>query len=147
MEKWSLTALADGLLSQALGASSRRGMRTVDGGRPHLLHQTLIALARGQMLEEHLGRGEATVQVLRGRVRVTAGDDTTDGSPGQLLILPGAQYSVTALEDSAMLLTVANQVTPVVADALHSDLAASYQCQDRRRRWPANSPLPQPRMT
>ena len=105
MEKWSLTALADGLLSQALSASSRCGMRTVDGGRPHLLYQTVIALVRGQRLDEHDNPGEATVQVLRGRVRVTAGDDTTDGSPGQLLIVPGARHTVTALEDAVLLLT------------------------------------------
>ena len=46
MEKWSLTALADGLLSHALSAPSRRDMRTIDGGRPHLLHQSVIALGR-----------------------------------------------------------------------------------------------------
>ena len=39
MEKWSLTALADGLLSQALSASTGRDVYTVDGGRPHLLNQ------------------------------------------------------------------------------------------------------------
>jgi hypothetical protein len=78
MEKWSLTALADGLLSHALSASSRRDMRTIDGGRPHLLYQSVIALARGQRIEEHDNPGEATVQVLRGRVRVTAGEDTTE---------------------------------------------------------------------
>jgi hypothetical protein len=38
-----LTALADGLLSRALSASSRRDMRTIDDGPPHLLYQSVIA--------------------------------------------------------------------------------------------------------
>jgi quercetin dioxygenase-like cupin family protein len=148
MEKWSLTALADGLLSYALSASSRRGMRTVDGGRPHRLHQTMIALAGGQRLDEHDNPGEATVQVLRGRVRITAGDDTTDGCPGQLLIVPGVRHTMTALEDAVVLLTVAKRPTPFAADAVDTDPTASYQRQRQHgRRWPVNASLPESRMT
>jgi quercetin dioxygenase-like cupin family protein len=109
MEKWSLTALADGLLSHARSASRRRSTCTVHGGRPHLLCQTVIALARGQTLDEHENPSEATVQVLRGRVRMATGDDTTDGSTGQLLILPDARHTVAALEDAVLLLTVAER--------------------------------------
>jgi quercetin dioxygenase-like cupin family protein len=140
MEKWSLTALADGLLSHALSASSRRGMRTVDGGRPHLLNQTVIALASGQGLDEHHNPGEATVQVLRGRVRVTAGDDTTDGSPGELLIVPDARHTVTALEDAVLLLTVAKRTTPIAADPVDTDLGRSLPA-------PAQTPMPGRRCT
>jgi quercetin dioxygenase-like cupin family protein len=142
MEKWSLTALADGLLSHALRASSRRDMRTVDGGRPHRLHQSVIALVRGQRIEEHDNPGEATVQVLRGRVRVTAGDDTTDASTGQLLILPRVWHSVTALEDAVLLLTAAKRTTPTPADRTDRDVADFNQRQRQRRRWPVNAPLP-----
>jgi len=144
MEKWSLTALADGLLSHALSASSHRDMRTIDGGRPHLLYQSVIALARGQRIEEHDNPGEATVQVLRGRVRVTAGDDTTDVSTGQLVIVPGVRHSVTALEDAVLLLTIAKRTTPTSADRVNPDLADSYHRQRQRghRRWPVNAPLP-----
>jgi quercetin dioxygenase-like cupin family protein len=118
-------------------------MCTVDGGRPHLLHQTVIALARGQRIEEHDNPGEATVQVLRGRVRITAGDDATDASAGQLLILPAARHSVTALEDAAMLLTVAKRTTPIAADAADTDLTASHQRQRRteHQRWPVNASM------
>jgi quercetin dioxygenase-like cupin family protein len=144
MEKWSLTALADGLLSHALSASSRRDMRTIDDGRPHLLYQSVIALARGQRIEEHDNPGEATVQVLRGRVRVTAGDDTTDVSTGQLLIVPGVRHSLTALQDAVLLLTVAKRATPTPADRMGRDVADSYQRQRQRGRgrWPVNAPLP-----
>jgi quercetin dioxygenase-like cupin family protein len=116
MEKWSLTALADGLLSHALTASSGRGTRTVNGGHPNLLHQAVIALAHGQRLDENDNPGEVTVQVLRGRIRITAGDDAIDGSPGQLLIVPRAPYTVTALEDAVLLLTVAKPTTPIAPD-------------------------------
>ena len=143
MEKWDLTTLADGLLSTALTASSGCGMRTVDGGRPHLLHQTMIAMARGQMLGEHDNSGEATVQVLRGRVRITAGDDTTDGRPGQLLIVSGTRHTVTALEDAVVLLTVAKPPTQITADAMDAYLVPSGGRQHgRRRRWPVNASLP-----
>ena len=122
MEKWSLTALADGLLSNALNASSHRGMRTVDGGRPQLLYQAVIALVRGQSLDERDSPGEATVQVLRGRVRVTAGDDTTDGFPGELVIVPDVAHTVTALADAVLLLTVAKRTTPIADDPGRCDL-------------------------
>jgi quercetin dioxygenase-like cupin family protein len=111
-----LTALADGLLSHALNASTGRGVRTVDGGRPRLLHQAVIALAHGQRLDEDDNPGEATVQVLRGRVRIIAGGDTMDGSSGQLLIVPHAPYTVTALEDAVLLLTVAKPTARIAPD-------------------------------
>jgi quercetin dioxygenase-like cupin family protein len=129
MEKWSLTALAHGLLSHALSSPSHSGMRTLDGGHAHLIYSTMIALARGQRVDED-NPGEATVQVLCGQVRVTAGDATTDVSPGQLLMLPSDRHTVTALEDAVLLVTVAKRTTPIPADAVDSELAVS----DRRRR-------------
>jgi quercetin dioxygenase-like cupin family protein len=106
MKKWPLTALADGLLSQALSASSGRSTCTVHGGRPHRLRQSVIALAAGQTLDEHEHSGEATMQVLRGRVRLAAGAMTSDGSAGELLIVPAAPHTVAALQDTVLLLTV-----------------------------------------
>jgi quercetin dioxygenase-like cupin family protein len=74
MEKSSLTALAREQLKIAQHASSGRSARTVYGGHEHVLRQTLIALAGGHKLDEHDNPGEATVHVLHGRVRLTAGD-------------------------------------------------------------------------
>ena len=108
-------------------------MRTIDGGRPHLLHQSVIALGRSQRIEEHDNPGEATVQVLRGQVRVTARGDTTDVSTGQLLVVPGVRHSVTALENAVLLLTVANRTTSTPADRMSSDLPNCYQHQGQRR--------------
>jgi quercetin dioxygenase-like cupin family protein len=107
MEKLSLTALARQQLGLARSGPSGRSSRTVYGGHEHVLRQTLIAMAAGQVLEEHVGPGEATVHVLQGRVRLAAGTTTWEGSPGDLLIVPSARHAVEALEDSAFLLTVA----------------------------------------
>ena len=107
MEKSSLTALARQQLDLAQSAPSGRSSRTVYGGHEHVLRQTMIAIMHGQALSEHENPGEATVHVLSGRVRLRAGDTSWDGLPGDLLIVPPASHSLEALEDSAVLLTVA----------------------------------------
>jgi quercetin dioxygenase-like cupin family protein len=107
MEKFSLTALAREQLELAQRASSGRSAATVYGGHEHTLRQTVIALGAGQVLEEHENPGEATVHVLRGRVRLAAGDTSWEGSAGDLLIVPNSLHSLEALEASAVLLTVA----------------------------------------
>ncbi|GAA3106843.1 cupin domain-containing protein [Streptosporangium carneum] len=107
MNKVSLEALASQQLELARTASSGRSAHTVYGGHEHALRQTLIALDAGQRLGEHESPGEATVHVLRGRVRLSAGDDSWDGSAGDLLIVPEARHDLEAVEASVVLLTVA----------------------------------------
>jgi quercetin dioxygenase-like cupin family protein len=110
MQKVSLTALAREHLSTAQDASSGRSAHTVYGGHEHTLRQTLIALAAGHTLDEHENPGEATLQVLHGRVRLTSADLAWDGLPGDHLVIPGARHGLTAVEDCVVLLTVAKQV-------------------------------------
>jgi quercetin dioxygenase-like cupin family protein len=107
VQKSSLTALAREQLRLAEQAASGRSAETVYGGHEHVLRQTLIALIAGRGLTEHESPGEATVYVLRGRVRLHGKGDDWEGSPGDLLIVPEARHSLDALEDSVVLLTVA----------------------------------------
>ncbi len=107
VEKMSLEALARELLKSAAAAPAGRSADTVYGGHEHVLRQTLIALTAGSSLSEHENPGEATVQVLRGRVRLVADATQWDGRDGDLLIVPRARHTLHALEDSAILLTVA----------------------------------------
>jgi quercetin dioxygenase-like cupin family protein len=106
VQKTSLTALARAELSAALVASSGRSAKTVYGGHEHLLRQTVIALRADQTMAEHENPGEATVQVLHGRIVLAAGDDSWSGWTGDLIIVPDAPHSLTAIEDSTLLLTV-----------------------------------------
>lgn len=106
MESLSLTALVEDQLAAARSASSGRAAHTVHGGRDHLLRQTVIAMAGGQELSEHESPGQATLQVLRGRVRVRTADDEWSGAAGDFLVVPAQRHSLHADEDAAVLLTV-----------------------------------------
>ncbi len=107
MQKSALPALARQELAKALTATSGRSAATVYGGHEHSLRQTLIALRAGESLSEHANPGEATVQVLQGRVTLRFEDVSWNGSPGDLLIVPDGTHALDAVEDSVVLLTVA----------------------------------------
>lgn len=106
MESLSLTDLAQEHLGKAREGSAGRSAVTVHGHHDFVLRQTLIALLQDQALAEHDSPREATLQVLHGRVRLTAGEDTWEGGVGEMLVIPPARHDLLALEDAVVLLSV-----------------------------------------
>jgi len=106
MEALSLKTLSDEQLGAARGAHSGRAAHTVYGGHEHKLRQTVIALAEGHRLDDHESPGEATLLVLRGRVRLGTATEAVECAEGDYLLLPLERHDLAALEDSVILLTV-----------------------------------------
>jgi quercetin dioxygenase-like cupin family protein len=97
---------------QALGdaaanASNGRSARMLYGGPTSTLTQTVIAMREGARLGDHESPGEATMLVLRGRLRVASQGQAWDAAQGDLLELPLETHAVEALTDAAFLLTAA----------------------------------------
>jgi quercetin dioxygenase-like cupin family protein len=107
MEKFSVDAMARELLERASAVPARRAAATVYGGHEHRLRQTVVALAAGAELAEHENPDEATLLVLRGRVRLRTATASWEGRHGDLLVVPGVRHSLEALDDAAVLMTVA----------------------------------------
>ena len=110
-----LQALADQLLEKATTEHAGRAARTlahpVDG-----LRQTVIALRADAELSEHESPGPATLLVLRGRVRLVAGEQTLGLAPHQISPIPNRRHSLHADEDSVVLLSVAVPERAPLAD-------------------------------
>lgn len=106
MNALNLAQLANEQIVLARAAKSGHATHTIHGGREHALGQTLIALAAGNGLDAYDSPVEATLQVLAGRVRLMAGDDSWIAVQGDLLIIPPVRYGLHAVVDSAILLTM-----------------------------------------
>lgn len=107
VQRFSLDALAAQQLELAAAHGGRVASDTVVGGHERVLRQTVVGMIKGAELREHNNPGEATLHVLRGRVRLTSEGNAWEGRSGDLLEIPNARHGVLALEDSAILLTVA----------------------------------------
>jgi quercetin dioxygenase-like cupin family protein len=103
--KTSLVALAREQLEAAHRADSARAATTVIGGHEHPMRQTVIALTANAELAEHDNPGQASLYVITGRIELHANGQTWQARAGDLLDIPPARHSVTAIEDSAILLT------------------------------------------
>ena len=101
-----LPALSEELLAKARAEHAGRAGRTlphpVDG-----LRQTVIALREDAELAEHESPGPASLQVLRGRVRLVAGDEVTALGAHHVAPIPNRRHSLHADEDAVVLLSVA----------------------------------------
>ena len=109
MESTSLNELAEETLSAARDLSSGRAAVTVFGGREHDMRQTLIAIAEGHALGEHESPSEASLQVLSGEVRISAGEESWSGTAGDYIVIPPMRHDLHAVSDAVVLLTVATR--------------------------------------
>lgn len=67
----------------------------------------LFSFEEGGQLAEHKANGTVAIQALEGRLKVQAGEESYDLLPGMVVLLsPNVRHSVTALEQSALLLTI-----------------------------------------
>ncbi|MEU7445196.1 hypothetical protein EES47_12260 [Streptomyces sp. ADI98-12] len=72
------------------------------------LRQTIIALTAGTRLDEHNAPPAASLQVLRGVVRITMVSGDVELRAGQLHPIPQERHGLLAVEDAAVLLTAVN---------------------------------------
>lgn len=93
-------------LAEAAPGQDRRGVTLVRQGG---LSVVLTHLRTGARLAEHAAPGAVTVQVLDGHVRARVRGDELDLKSGRLVAIDsGARHSVEAVEDSTLLLTLAD---------------------------------------
>ena len=136
MQKLSIEALARQQMKLAATAGGRHTADTVYGGHEKVLRQTVIGMIAGARLAEHENPGEATVLILHGRVRLAAAGMSWDAARGDLLIMPNHRHSLEALEDSAVLPTVAKLPGLATRKAMREE-RSSRQSWDRNAHRPA----------
>jgi quercetin dioxygenase-like cupin family protein len=129
MDMTSLTDTAEAHVRRARAVAHGRSAHTVHGGHDRALRQTVVALQAGTTLNEHDSTREATLQVLAGRVRLTIGTQAAEAVAGDLLTVPTDAHTLDAVEDSALLLTVALGVLDTVA-AASSSAGPAYSWQE-----------------
>lgn len=104
---FDLVRAADELLEQARGLAAGRAGRTLTPGAGAPLKQTLLALAKGQRLDEHQAPGPATLHVLVGDVVMSTGGSELPIPQHHWATIPLAVHDLRAATDAVVLLTVA----------------------------------------
>lgn len=102
-----LPELARQVLEQARASGAGRAAHTLIPGAHAALKQTLLALTEGTILNDHESPGEATIQVLTGSVRLTAGSGEVLLEEGGYAPIPPMRHGLEGLTDAVVLLTVA----------------------------------------
>jgi quercetin dioxygenase-like cupin family protein len=97
--------LATDLLQQVREHHSGRTAQTLVTGTSQRV--TLIALAEGAELAEHVNPHAATLYVVSGRVRLHTHADEWLLDVGHLVAMPPRRHGLHAMTDAAVLLTVA----------------------------------------
>lgn len=111
MDVMSITDLGEAQVEIARSAHSGRAAHTVHGGSGHALRQVVMALAAGRKLAEHENPGETTLLVLSGKVELSAVSTKAALATGDYVIVPPERHDLTALEDSAVLLTIVSRAS------------------------------------
>lgn len=106
-----ITEVLEAARADAHGRSAR--LLVIDGP----LRQTIVALTAGSSLSDHNSPPAASMQVLQGRVHVTA-QEHDELSEGQIAALTHHRHGVQAQEDSVFLLTT---VTGIPGTDSHDD--------------------------
>ena len=103
----SLTAAITTAIEKAGAAENGRHAELIVHDGP--LRQTVIALRAGAQLSEHNSPPAASMQVLRGSVRIT-GEEPAVIESGGLQALTHDRHGVEAIEDTVFLLTTVTSV-------------------------------------
>jgi len=100
-----INELAAELMTDAKQHRSRRSSRTLVAGSSQ--RATVIGMSEGAELSRHESPPAATVQVLAGRVALYTTEREWSLGAGEWLTVPVERHGVRAVEDGAILLTVA----------------------------------------
>lgn len=93
------------LLARASDSSTGRTAKTLVKEGP--LRLTLVALRRGARMAKHHVDGQASIQVLRGKLRIGTEAGSIELGSGDLLVLNrGVEHAVEARSDCAFLITM-----------------------------------------
>ncbi len=103
----NLPSAAAELLELARTSRAGRAGRTLTPGAGAALKQTLMALVAGQSLADHDTPTAATLQVLVGAVRLTAGGtETLELYAGDHAPVPPVRHGLDAIDDAVVLISV-----------------------------------------
>lgn len=100
-----LHEVAGRLIGEAQRAASGRAAETIFSGS--VQRSTVVALTADAEMGEHDSPPAALLHVITGRVRLHTHDQEWVLGAGQVVAVPSRRHGLDALEDSAVLLTVA----------------------------------------
>lgn len=103
----ALGTLTDDLLAKAAATTSGRATQAFHAAPGGVMTNVVLALMAGKGLSEHGNPGEAFLQVVRGRLRLSAGDQEWELAAGEFVAIPQQKHAVLALEDAVAVLTLA----------------------------------------
>lgn len=102
---FALDGEADALQASARSAADGLASKTLVRQGP--MRITLLTLRRGAVLHSHQVEGPSSIQVLRGKLRITTDkSDVVIASDGLVTLAAAVIHNATALSDCAMLLTI-----------------------------------------